>query len=146
MVQSWKYYKNVKIPTSMSKSPISISEIFNLLLQTLNYNSMKETLHAIHTDLAVENHFSENARVTKVNESLPNLFEVLSRLEPYGIVVKLKKTKTTSPAWQCNWCLQDACEVPSRSATGSRVAEVKGLHLLMSSTFPGDRREFLDIL
>ncbi|KAI3934282.1 hypothetical protein MKW98_009263 [Papaver atlanticum] len=54
-------------------------------------------------------------------------------LEAYGVVVKCKKTKTTSPAWQCNWCLQNACEVPSRSAIGSQVAEVKGLHLLMSS-------------
>ncbi|KAI3923345.1 hypothetical protein MKW98_026938, partial [Papaver atlanticum] len=80
-------------------------------------------------------------------------------LEAYCVVVKLKKTKTTSPAWQCNWCLQDACEIPSRSATGSQVAEVKGLHLLMSSMHykqdsttnlnlkvSGDRREFLDIL
>ncbi|KAI3954419.1 hypothetical protein MKW92_039886 [Papaver armeniacum] len=55
-------------------------------------------------------------------------------LEAYGVEVKLKKTKTTSPAWQCNWCLQDACEVPSRSVVGSQASEAKGLHLLMSST------------
>ncbi|KAI3860490.1 hypothetical protein MKW92_015330 [Papaver armeniacum] len=55
-------------------------------------------------------------------------------LEAYGVVVKCKKTKTTSQAWQCNCCLQNACEVPIRSAIGSHVAEVKSLHLLMSST------------
>ncbi|RZC47633.1 hypothetical protein C5167_040587 [Papaver somniferum] len=55
-------------------------------------------------------------------------------LEAYRVVVKLKKTKTTSPTWECNWCLQDACEVPSRSVVGSQASEAKRLHLLMSST------------
>ncbi|KAI3913060.1 hypothetical protein MKW92_040966 [Papaver armeniacum] len=55
-------------------------------------------------------------------------------LEAYGMVVKLKKTKTTSPACQCNWCLQDACEVSSRNV-GSHASEAMGhLHLLMFST------------